>query len=117
MRTRKNEIKIRLTDAELARLDGMVSRTNYSREGFIRHMLEGYQITEAPNLDMRALINHLTRIGTNLNMLTSRAFVNHFVDEPALRKEAAELWELRDDIRRIFIPYIRPHTKEEHNDE
>ena len=117
MRKRNNEIKIRLTDAELAHLDGMVSRTNYSREGFIRSMLDGYQITEAPNVEMRSLINHLTRIGTNLNILTSRAFVNHFVDEPTLRKETAELWELRDDIRRMFIPYIRPRAKEENHDE
>ena len=117
MRNRTNEIKIRLTDAELARLDSMVSRTNYSRESFIRQMLDGYQITEAPNVEMRSLINHLSRIGTNLNMLTNRAFVNHFVDEPALRKETAELWDLRDDIRRMFIPYIRPHVMEEHNDE
>ena len=117
MRKRNNEIKIRLTDAELTRLDGMVSRTNYSREGFIRSMLDGYQITEAPNVEMRSLINHLTRIGTNLNILTSRAFGNHFADEPALRKETAEPWELRDDIRRMFIPYIRPRAKEENHDE
>lgn len=117
MRKRNNEIKIRLTDAELARLDSMVGKTNYSREGFIRSILDGYQITEAPNVEMRSLINHLTRIGTNLNILTSRAFVNHFVDEPALRKETAELWELRDDIRRMFIPYIRPRAKEENHDE
>lgn len=117
MRTRKNEIKVRLSDKELAQLDGMVSKTVYSREAFIRDMLEGYQITEAPPVEIHNLIVQLTRIGTNLNMLTSRAFVNHFVDEPALRKETAELWKLRNDIRSIFIPYIRPHEKEEHNDE
>ena len=116
MRKRNNEIKIRLTDAELARLDSMVDKTNYSRESFIRNMLDGYQITEAPNVEMHSLINHLTKIGTNLNTLTCRALVNHFVDEPALRKETAQLWELRDDIRRMFIPYIRPRVKEEHND-
>ena len=117
MRTRTNEIKIRLTDAELARLDGMISRTNYSRESFIRQMLEGYQIIEAPNVEIRSLIMHLARIGTNLNMLTNRAFVNHFVDEPEVRKVTAELWEIYRDIRNIFIPYIRPNVKEEHYDE
>lgn len=117
MRTRTNEIKIRLNDAELVRLDGMVSRTNYSRESFIRQMLEGYQITEAPNVEIRSLIMHLTRIGTYLNILTSRAFVNHFVDEPEVRKVTAERWELYRDIRNIFIPYIRPNVKEEYYDE
>ena len=48
MRSRKHEIKVRLNDAELARLNDMVKRSIFSREEFIRMMLAGYTLQEAP---------------------------------------------------------------------
>jgi hypothetical protein len=48
MRSRTHEIKVRLNDAELARLNDMVKRSIFSREEFIRMMLAGYTLQEAP---------------------------------------------------------------------
>ena len=41
MRSRPHEIKIRLNDKELDRLNKMVARTHFDRETFLRLMLEG----------------------------------------------------------------------------
>lgn len=47
MRTRNHEIKLRLNDRELARLNDMVERSIFNREEFLRMMLAGYTICEA----------------------------------------------------------------------
>jgi hypothetical protein len=48
MRSRKHEIKVRLNDAEFDRLNEMVKQSIFSREEFIRLMLAGYTLQEAP---------------------------------------------------------------------
>ena len=48
MRTRTHEIKLRLNDWEFARLNEMASHSIFNREQFLRHMLDGYIIREAP---------------------------------------------------------------------
>lgn len=47
-RTRNNKITVYLSDAELARLNAMVDKTVMNREQFIRAMIEGKTIMEAP---------------------------------------------------------------------
>ena len=53
---RNHEIKIRLSDDELARLDGMVGKTFMSREAFVREMIAGFEICEAPDVDAQKLM-------------------------------------------------------------
>ena len=48
MRSRRHEIKLRLNDREYARLNDMVERSIFSREVFLRHMLAGFTLQEAP---------------------------------------------------------------------
>ena len=47
-RRRPHEIKIRLSDKELDRLNRMVAKTNLTREDFLRMMIEGYTVQEVP---------------------------------------------------------------------
>lgn len=47
-RKRPHEIKVRLNDKELNRLNKMVAKTNYTREDFLRLMIEGYTVQEVP---------------------------------------------------------------------
>ena len=47
-RTRNNKITVYLSNAELSRLNAMVDKTIMNREQFIRKMIEGKTITEAP---------------------------------------------------------------------
>ena len=55
MRIRNHEIKLRLNDRELARLNDMVERSIFSREEFLRMMLAGYTIREALIDELREL--------------------------------------------------------------
>lgn len=48
MRTRDNKITVYMNDQELARLNALVDKTNLNREQFIRAMVEGLTIKEAP---------------------------------------------------------------------
>ncbi len=104
MRTRRNEIKIRLDDQELSRLDAMVAKTVQSREGFIRQMLAGYQV-EAPSEDVRELVRQITRLGTNINVMFRNMTIKGFVSQDQFLKATDELWEARDMINSLFRPY------------
>ena len=68
MRTRAHEIKLRLNDRELARLNDMVERSIFSREEFLRMMLAGYTICEAPT-EYRAFRYELIRRMDEIRML------------------------------------------------
>ena len=52
MRSRTNQIIIRLSDEELANLNEKVSRVRGSRERFIRQCISGAAIREAPSVDV-----------------------------------------------------------------
>ena len=72
MRKRNKEIKVRFTEKELADLDAKVARTYLSRENYIRGVLAGYEIMEAPDVDTRELIKQILKAGNNLNHLVFR---------------------------------------------
>lgn len=80
MRNRNNEIKVRLTDKELAALEAKVAKTSWTREAFIRAVLAREDIYVMPDPITRELLNQIQRIGTNLNQLVflthSMKFVN-----------------------------------------
>lgn len=59
MRSRTNQIIIRLSDEELADLNEKVSRVRGSRERFIRQCISGAAIREAPSVDVPKLIDRL----------------------------------------------------------
>lgn len=105
MRTRTHEIKVRLNDQELAHLDAMVAKTVQSREGFIRQILAGYQLVEAPSEDVRELVWQITRLGTNINVMFRNMTIKGFVSQDQFLKAADELWEARDMINSLFLPY------------
>ena len=54
MRTRNHEIKVRLNDKELADLNAKVAKTRYNRENYIRAVLKGYEIMEAPDVETQS---------------------------------------------------------------
>ena len=105
MRTRIHEIKVRLNAQELAHLDAMVAKTVHSREGFIRQMLAGYQLVEAPSEDVRELVRQITRLGTNINVMFRNMTIKGFLSQDQFLKATDELWEARDMINSLFRPY------------
>ena len=118
MRTRTHEIKVRLNDQELAHLDAMVAKTVQSREGFIRQILAGYQLVEAPSEDFRELMNQVTRLGNNINTMLFKLNTRGYTSLEQLQQAADGLWETRDAINCLFRPYfIRRGTLREEVDD
>ena len=66
---RNKEIKIRLTEKELQRLDRNVAKTTFSREGFIRKILSGYTLVEQPPVRYWELIRELRDIAGGMRSM------------------------------------------------
>ena len=86
MRSRTNQIIIRLSDEELADLNEKASRVRGSREQFIRQCISGAVIKEAPPVNVPRLIWEVRRIGSMLNQILRIANANGLLDVPQLRK-------------------------------
>ena len=108
MRTRNHEIKVRLNDEELADLNAKVAKTRYGRENYIRAVLAGYEIMEAPDVETQELLKQICRIGNNMNHLLFLAQCQNFIDRPELRKATEAIWECRKAILKAYAtPSVR----------
>ena len=65
-RTRNNKITVYLSDAELARLNAMVDKTVMNREQFIRAIIEGKTIMEAPPAPLFQTVRMMKNVHFNL---------------------------------------------------
>ena len=86
MRSRTNQIIIRLSDEELADLNEKVGRVRGSRERFIRQCISGAAIREAPSVDVARLIHEVRRVGANLNRILIIANARGLLEVPELRR-------------------------------
>lgn len=111
MRTRNNEIKVRLTDKELAALDAKVAKTYLSRESFIRSVLAEKDIHVRPDPIARELLMQIRRIGTNLNQLVFLAHSRELIDGSAVKRVTDELWRCVSIIQDAYV--INKEGKEE----
>ena len=79
---RTKQICVRLTDEELQAINGLVERTPYSRETFLRKAATGAKLCENLPADYPGI---LRRIGSNVDQLLVKARALGFVDEVSLR--------------------------------
>ena len=86
MRSRTNQIIIRLSDEELADLNEKAGRVRGSREQFIRQCIEGAVIKEAPPVNVPKLIWEVRKVGYSLNQILRIANTDGLLDIPQLRK-------------------------------
>ena len=107
MRTRNHEIKVRFNDEEFADLNAKVAKTHYGRENYIRAVLAGYEIMEAPDVETQELLKQICRIGNNMNRLLFLAQCQNFIDQPELRKATYAIWECRKAILKAYTPPSR----------
>ena len=105
MRSRKHEIKVRLNDAEFDRLNEMVERSIFSREEFIRLMLAGYTLQEAPKEFIqfrKELSSKLTEIHLQVMQLP--------ISDPVyqeIKRLTADVGRTLAMIGEICIPYYK----------
>ena len=91
MRSRKHRIVFYLNDKEYQYLIENVALTKYSRESYIRSVLEGYVVKEAPPADYYKILSKISRESANLNQLLIVARTKNFIDTPQLRKLMEEI--------------------------
>lgn len=69
MRKRNQRIVFYLTKEEEDQLNKKVKRTNYSRDGFLRQLVKGAIIQEAPTAEFHEVIRYLRQNGSTLDQL------------------------------------------------
>ena len=93
-RNRKNQVILRLNDAELKRLDEWSAAANMSRSNYIRQLIAGFQPVAFPPVEYRQVIDELQHIGINMNQLATKAHSLGFIDEPEYRRNANRVWQI-----------------------
>ena len=93
-RNRKNQVILRLNDAELKRLDEWSAAANMSRSNYIRQLIAGFQPVAFPPVEYRQVIDELQHIGINMNQLATKAHSLGFIDEPEYRRNATRVWRV-----------------------
>ena len=90
-RTRNNKITVYLSDAELSRLNAMVDKTIMNREQFIRKMIEGKTITEAPPAPLLQTVRMMKDAQFNIRRISECALLSRPIDEELLRKTLEDI--------------------------
>ena len=105
MRSRRHEIKLRLNDWEYARLNDMVERSIFSREEFIRHMLAGYTLQEAPTEFLQFRMELLQKLNAIQTLVQDRPISDRVYQET--RCLSAEIGKTLHEIGEVYIPYYK----------
>lgn len=105
MRSRRHEIKLRLNDREYARLNDMVERSIFSREEFLRHMLAGYTLQEAPTDYIRFRYEILHKLDEIDAQVRNRPITDETLVE--IKRIHSEIGETLHEIGEVYIPYFK----------
>lgn len=91
MRKRNCRFEVRFTKDELTELTKKARKAHLSNGGFVRHVVSGAEIKEAPSADFYALMREVKRVGSNLDQLLKLAYSKGLLDVPAIRKSLGEI--------------------------
>lgn len=111
MRKRNNRITVYLNDDELARLNKMVGKTIFSREQFIRSMLAGYTIREAPPAPLSETVWAMKSAAGNMQAIANQSCFKDISDVELLRKTVAEIRECVKAFYEASLPEFKEKTK------
>ena len=101
MARRNIKIDLRLNEQEMERLRRDVARSGWSRETYLRALIDKSVIKEMPSMDLVAVLRNLQQINNNINQIALVANVKGFIDTVAywenvdlLKKTIHELLEV-----------------------
>ena len=103
-RTRNNKITVYLSDAELARLNAMVDKTIMNREQFIRAMIEGKTIVEAPPAPLLQTVRMMKDAQFNIRRISENVLLSRHVDEELLRKTLEDMNTCVQEVMARCLP-------------
>lgn len=83
MARRNIKIDLRLNEQEMERLRRDVARSGWSREKYLRALIEHSSIREMPSMDLISVLRNLQQINNNMNQVALIANAKGFVDTAA----------------------------------
>ncbi len=105
MRTRNNDVHLRLNDKELSKLDALVRRSGLTRQAYLRHLINGHQPRDMPPPDFRPMMRQLYACGNSLNQIARKAHVLGVID---VQKYDETVSLFREIVIRLNNSYINP---------
>ena len=103
-RTRNNKITVYLSDAELVRLNAMVDKTVMNREQFIRAIIEGKTIMEAPPAPLFQTVRMMKNVHFNLERMSKNVYLSEPLDEELLRKTREDMNTCVQEVMARCLP-------------
>lgn len=98
-RTRENRVSMYLDDKELKHLNKMVDKTNLNREQFLRRMIEGVTIAEAPPAPLWQTVCLMRQAAADLHRIAVDSYLSDVADEELLQKTMDNLNACVSEIR------------------
>lgn len=108
MNNRNIEIKVRLNRKEAETLNKRVKKCRLSREGYLRHLINGEVPREAPPPEYFEFMRELHNVGNNLNQVAQKAHVLNVIDVKRYDENCRRLEKLiRDVTAAVILPAKR----------
>ena len=107
MRTRDNKITVYMNDQELARLNALVDKTNLNREQFIRAMVEGLTIKEAPPAPLWQTVCRMQQASKDMKDIADHSYFSEVSDEELLHKTVKDVQTCVEEVTKLCFPEER----------
>lgn len=102
MARRNIKIDLRLNGQEMERLRRDVARSGWSREKYLRALIEHSSIREMPSMDLISVLRNLQQINNNMNQVALIANAKGFVDTAAYWENVELLKETIHELLEVM---------------
>ena len=102
MARRNIKIDLRLNEQEMERLRRDVARSGWSREKYLRALIEHSSIREMPPMDLISVLRNLQQINNNMNQVALIANAKGFVDTTAYWENVELLKETIHELLEVM---------------
>lgn len=103
MRKREREFLLRLNDYELTELEQKVAKTGWSREAYIRSLINGTVPAQTPPIEYHKMIQLLRNIAGNMNQIAATANSVKLIDADAYNKNVQMLYGVLQEIQKAIL--------------
>lgn len=109
-KSKKKEIKVRLTNNDLDHLNNLVKESNLSRESYLRMCINGLLPRPAPTKELIEVIEILREIAENMNQIAISVYTQNAMNKSFYTENYEKL---QDQINEIMILIRQPINMEE----
>ena len=92
---RNREVRVRLSEDELAVLNQDTEKSGWSREKYMRALIAHSPIKSKPSMDLVSVLRNLQQINNNINQIAMKVNTLNFVD-------TAAYWENVDGLKKTI---------------